>query len=54
VNLAVHFRARSSLILNCSSESFLFFYYAACWSNGKKEENCGWEERGEIGEISLQ
>jgi len=26
VNLAVHFRARSSLILNCSSGSFLFFY----------------------------
>jgi len=39
MNLVVHFfRARSSLILSCSSGLFVL-YYAACWSGegrGKK------------------
>jgi len=45
VNLAVHFiRARSSLILNYSSEPFLL-YYATCWNGGREEDNCGWDRK---------
>jgi len=48
VNLAVHFiRARSNL--SCFSVPFL--YYATCWSGEGKEENCEWEEGGEVEEI---
>jgi len=51
VNFAVHFiKARSSLILKCSSGSFLL-YYDICWSGGGKEENCGGGGEGEMGEI---
>jgi len=32
----------SSLILSCFSWPFLL-YYAICWNDGRKEENCGWE-----------
>jgi len=54
VNLAVHFiRARSSLILSCSSGSF--FFYITLLVGGKegggKEENCEWRERREMREI---
>jgi len=28
-----------------------FMYYATCWSSEGKEENCEWEERGEVGKF---
>jgi len=55
VNLAIHFiRARSSLILSCTSGPFLL-YYTICWSDERKEENCGWEgeEVRKIGQSSI-
>jgi len=48
--LAVYFiRAR---ILSCSSGPFLL-YYATCWSDRGKEENCGWRERWKIDQSSI-
>jgi len=31
----------------------LLYIYATCWSNGGKEENCGWEVGGRGGEKSV-
>jgi len=55
MNLAVRFiRAKSSLILSCSSGPFLLHIYATCRSGGEKEENCGWKEEKWERLISLQ
>ena len=52
MNLAVHFRARSSLSRAVPPIVPFLYITLFVWSGGRKEENCGWGWGEEVGEIS--
>jgi len=52
MNLAVHFRARSSLSRAVPPIVPFLYITLFVWSGGRKKENCGWGWGEEVGEIS--